>query len=50
MNREVDKADVARIYNGILLSLKAERHFAICSNTVELSGIMPSEVRERNTT
>ena len=49
MNREVDKADVVCIYNGILL-IKEELHFAICSNMVELSGIMPSEVRERNTT
>ena len=31
INRWMDKEDVARIYNGILLSFKKKRNWVICS-------------------
>ena len=37
-DRRMDKEVVVHIYNGILLSHKKERNFAICKNTMDLEG------------
>ena len=38
INRQMDKADMVFIYDGILLSHKKEQNIAICSNVDRLGG------------
>ena len=47
IDRQMDKEDVAHIYNGILLSHKKERNWVFVVTWVDLETIIQSEVSQK---